>query len=70
MMRLVERRATRRRVISLAAAGILGVAAPTPANAVDGDVPFKAQLSGTAAFTGPMTAEFHGGGRAPPWVGS
>ena len=65
-MGLVEERGSVRRVISLAAAAAaLGLVAPTPANAVNDGVPFKAQLSGTAAFTSPTTVEFHGGGQAP-----
>jgi hypothetical protein len=46
------------------AAAALGLVAPTPANAVDDGVPFKAQLSGTVAFTSPTTVEFHGQGQA------
>jgi hypothetical protein len=62
-MRLDERSA-RRRVIALAAAAVgLGLLAPTPANAAS-DVPFKAHLSGTAAFTSPTTVEFHVDGQA------
>jgi hypothetical protein len=64
-MRLVERSCSRRRGICLAAAATaLGLVAPTPANAVNDAVPFMARFSGTAAFTSPTTAEFHGGGQA------
>lgn len=64
-MRLVERRGSGPRVLSLAAAAAaLGLVAPAPANAVNDGVPFRAQLTGTAAFTGPTTAEFHGAGQA------
>jgi hypothetical protein len=64
-MRVHERRGPGRRVISLAAAAVaLGLLAPTPANAANDWLPFMARLSGTAAFTSPTTAEFHGGGQA------
>ena len=64
-MRLVERRGSRRRIISLAAAAAaLGPVAPTSANAVNDGVPFEAELSGTAAFTSPTTVEFHEEGQA------
>jgi hypothetical protein len=60
----VERSISGRRVISLAAAAVaLGLVSPTPANAAN-DVPFRAQLSGTAAFTSLTTVDFHGGGQA------
>jgi hypothetical protein len=36
----------------------------TPAATAKDQVPFKARLSGTAAFTGPTTVEFHGVGHA------
>jgi hypothetical protein len=42
----------------------LGLVALTPATAANGEVPFKARLSGTAAFTSPTTVEFRGGGVA------
>jgi hypothetical protein len=64
-VRLVEGKGSRRRIITLAAAAAaLSLAAPAPANAENDGVPFKARMSGTAAFTSPTTAEFHGGGRA------
>lgn len=64
-MRLVETKRCRWRVHSLAAAAAaLGLVAPTPANAVNDGIPFRAQLSGTAAFASPTTAEFRGGGQA------
>jgi poly(3-hydroxybutyrate) depolymerase len=65
-MRLVETRRSRRRVLSLAVAAVaaLGLVAPARASAVNEGVPFMAQMSGTAAFIDPTTAEFHGGGQA------
>jgi hypothetical protein len=64
-MRLVEWSISGRRVLSLAAAAAaLGLVAPAPANAAIEGVPFRAQLSGTAAFTSPTTVEFQGGGQA------
>jgi hypothetical protein len=63
-MRLVERRGSGRRIISLAASvAALVLVAPTPAKAVN-EVPFTAHLSGTAAFTSPTTVEFHEEGQA------
>lgn len=64
-IRSIEPAARARRLISLAAAAAaLGLVAPAHANAATDGVPFTARLSGTAAFTGPSTAEFHGGGQA------
>jgi hypothetical protein len=51
-------------VILIAAAVTFGPATLTPATAANGTVPFKARLSGTAAFTSPTTVAFHGAGRA------
>jgi hypothetical protein len=51
-------------VVALAAAVTLGLLTLAPAAAAKGQVPFKARLSGTAAFTSPTTVEFHGGGHA------
>ena len=50
-------------VVIAAAAAVLGLATPMPANAVS-EVPFTAKLSGTAAFTSPTTVEFHEQGQA------
>ena len=51
-------------VLLIAGALTLGLVAVTPAIAGDGDVPFAAELTGTAAFTSPTTVEFHGEGHA------
>lgn len=63
-MSLVQWRGTRRRVAALAAAAAaLGLVTPTPASALS-EVPFTAQVSGTAAFTSPTTVGLEGGGQA------
>jgi hypothetical protein len=46
----------------LAAVGVC--CALAPGAAARSDVPFKARLSGTAVFTSPTSAEFHGTGQA------
>ena len=51
-------------LVALGAAVTLAVLALTPATAANGQLPFKARLSGTAVFTSPTTAEFDGAGHA------
>ena len=53
-----------RLAILLAAALPLGLVALTSATASNGDMPFTARVSGSAAFTSPTTVEFHGAGQA------
>ena len=60
-MRLLElNNGAARLVILLVAALTLGLVALTSATASNGQVPFKARLSVTAAFTSATTVEFHG----------
>ena len=63
-MGVLESNRAGRLVILLAAALTLGLVALTSATASNGDVPFKARVSGSAAFTSPTTVEFHGAGQA------
>jgi hypothetical protein len=58
------RSATSIRPALLAAVVVLALVALAPARAGNGGTPFTARLSGTAAFTGPTTVDFHGGGVA------
>jgi hypothetical protein len=53
------------RLVLLIAALAAGLVAVAHASASDGQVPFTATVSGTAAFTSPSTVEFHGAGNAP-----
>ena len=66
-MGVLESNRAGRLVILLAAALTLGLVALTSATASNGDVPFKARVSGSAAFTSPTTVEFHGAGQADTW---
>ena len=63
-MRFLKVTGAGRLVILLAAALTVGLIALTSATASNGQVPFKALLSGTAAFASPTTVEFHGVGHA------
>ena len=63
-MRRVQANAAGKLVILIAVSFTLGLLVLGPATAADNGVPFKARLSGAAAFTSPTTVEFHGAGQA------
>jgi hypothetical protein len=63
-MRFLNSNGATRLVMLLSAVLAPGLIALPSATASDGQVPFNARLSGSAAFTSPATVEFHGAGQA------
>ena len=58
-MRLLKSNGATRLVMLLSAVLAPGLIALPSATASNGDVPFTARVSGSAAFTSPTTVEFH-----------
>jgi hypothetical protein len=63
-MRFLRSNRTDKPLIALAASIALALTSLMPATAADGEAPFRARISGTAAFTSPTNVEFHGAGHA------